>query len=361
MSERPAAPAGLSPEQVFLWDVVATPSVSTQEAQVARLFTERLRELGVDRAWIDEAGNARAEVGEPDAPLRLLFLGHQDTVPGVVPVRLEEGRLYGRGSVDAKGPAVAFACALVRCQEAIRAAGVRVGFVACVEEEVPSSRGAHHAKTGEAPEHCIIGEPSGAAAVTLGYKGRVLCSYRRRAPVAHGAAKEASALDHGFAFHRAIIERAADFAPEGYHALQVTVRSANSQTDGLHDDFEMVLDIRVPPAASARDLADWIGTIDDQAEVVCESLEEPFEGEKRSPLVRAFTSAIRSVHGHRATLKRKTGTADMNVVGPAWRCPILAYGPGDSSLDHTPTEHIELDEFDRGVAVNELVIKRLLG
>ena len=41
----------------------------------------------------------------------------------------------------------------------------------------------------------------------------------------------------------------------------------------------------------------------------------------------------------------------MNVVGPTWRCPIVAYGPGDSSLDHTPGEHVVLDEWRRGVAV----------
>jgi LysW-gamma-L-lysine carboxypeptidase len=37
----------------------------------------------------------------------------------------------------------------------------------------------------------------------------------------------------------------------------------------------------------------------------------------------------------------------MNIVGTAWGCPMVAYGPGDSSWDHTPKEHIELKEFRR--------------
>jgi LysW-gamma-L-lysine carboxypeptidase len=43
----------------------------------------------------------------------------------------------------------------------------------------------------------------------------------------------------------------------------------------------------------------------------------------------------------------------MNVVAPVWKCPIVAYGPGDSALDHTPNEHLELDEYWKAVNVLE--------
>ena len=41
----------------------------------------------------------------------------------------------------------------------------------------------------------------------------------------------------------------------------------------------------------------------------------------------------------------KLGTSDMTVVGPAWGCPIVTYGPGDASLDHTPEERIVLSRL----------------
>ena len=47
----------------------------------------------------------------------------------------------------------------------------------------------------------------------------------------------------------------------------------------------------------------------------------------------------------------------MNTVGPVWDCPIVAYGPGDSSLDHTPEEHIHVQEFYRAIEVMEEVIR----
>jgi LysW-gamma-L-lysine carboxypeptidase len=51
----------------------------------------------------------------------------------------------------------------------------------------------------------------------------------------------------------------------------------------------------------------------------------------------------------------------MNVVGPVWRCPILAYGPGDSRLDHTPDEHVALDEYWSAVLVLQQAMRSFAG
>ena len=52
----------------------------------------------------------------------------------------------------------------------------------------------------------------------------------------------------------------------------------------------------------------------------------------------------------------------MNVVAPGWPdTPIVAYGPGDSSLDHTPEEHLELADYFRAIAVLRTALGKLLG
>ena len=66
--------------------------------------------------------------------------------------------------------------------------------------------------------------------------------------------------------------------------------------------------------------------------------------------MRALLKAIRQAGGTPG-FKVKNGTSDMNVVGPVWNTPIVAYGPGDSALDHTPNEHIALSEYKRAIAV----------
>jgi LysW-gamma-L-lysine carboxypeptidase len=57
----------------------------------------------------------------------------------------------------------------------------------------------------------------------------------------------------------------------------------------------------------------------------------------------------------------KTGTSDMNVVAPAWPdTAVVAYGPGDSSLDHTPHEHLELVDLNKSIVVLQHVLTDLL-
>lgn len=86
--------------------------------------------------------------------------------------------------------------------------------------------------------------------------------------------------------------------------------------------------------------------------------EVPYRGPKDTPLTRAFRVAIREAGGT-PRLKLKTGTSDMNVVAPVWDVPMVAYGPGDSALDHTPDEHVELAELERAVGVLEGVLEHL--
>lgn len=44
-----------------------------------------------------------------------------------------------------------------------------------------------------------------------------------------------------------------------------------------------------------------------------------------------------------------------------WNYLILAHGPGDSSLDHTPDEPIEIPDLQRGITVLQAVLRALCG
>ena len=87
-------------------------SPTGQEGEAVAWLVEHMRSLGFGTAAADDAGNAVGTIG--DGPNQIVLLGHIDTVPGRIDVRVEQGILHGRGSVDAKGPLAAFVDAAAR-------------------------------------------------------------------------------------------------------------------------------------------------------------------------------------------------------------------------------------------------------
>ncbi len=88
--------------------LVSQYSPSGQERSAVEWLVRRMKSLGYDDAFIDEAGNAVGVMGK--GPKQVVLLGHIDTVPGEIKVEQDGISLYGRGSVDAKGPLACFGC-----------------------------------------------------------------------------------------------------------------------------------------------------------------------------------------------------------------------------------------------------------
>jgi [amino group carrier protein]-lysine/ornithine hydrolase len=304
------------------------------------------------RAHIDDAGNAYGERGAPDAPHTLVLLGHIDTVPGEIQVRVEDEKLYGRGSVDAKGALCTFADAAASVSIP---SSWRVIVVGAVEEETATSKGARFVRDQLNPDLCIIGEPSSAARITLGYKGRLLVDYTLSQPVAHTARPEPTVGALGSAFWEAILKwsEAQNTGVERYFdQIMPSLRSINTESDHFCDTLDMTIGFRLPSRFTPEQVFSTIsGFAPPGGELRPYSMEHAYQGDRNNALVRGLIAAIRA-QGGQPGFVLKTGTSDMNVVGTHWKCPIVAYGPGDSNLDHTPNEHLPLDEY--ATAVNTL-------
>jgi len=349
-----------SPECRLLREMVEIPSVTGNEAAVAAHIARRMGELGMD-AEVDPAGNAVGRISRPDAAghaVDIILLGHMDTVPGDIPVRIENGELHGRGSVDAKGALAAF---IVAASRAKIPEGVRLIVAGVTEEESVTSRGARHLLKCLSPAACIIGEPSHWNGVTLGYKGRLIAEYKRRRAMTHTASPSASAGDELCRWWERvrIASEAMRSSDRAFERVQATLRHVHSRSDGLYEEIEAVAGFRLPPGVLPEDIEEICRlSAPEDAELTFAGHEIAHTAERSNPVARALTSAIRSTGGTPHP-KMKTGTSDMNVVGPVWRCPIAAYGPGDSALDHTPEERLPLDEYARAIEVLTRAIETL--
>lgn len=352
----------------LLRGLIEVPSVSRFERPAVEWLRERAEALGLASAVDDTGSFTAATSGDPlrttPGVRDLVLLGHIDTVPGYIPVRVEGDLLFGRGSVDAKGPLAAFVASAAALKGALPE-GWRVVVVGAVEEEVATSKGARGAVQRYAPDACIIGEPSGWDAVTLGYKGRLLVRFDLARSVAHTAGPGAGVLDDLHAWWASILTRVADLNQSrqgAFGSVQATLRNVQSSSDGLHDRAEAVAGFRLPPGVAPNAVeALCRDALPADARLTPMGPEVAFVQDRHAPLVRAFTTALRAA-GAAPRLLTKTGTSDMNVVGPVWGargCPIVAYGAGDSALDHTPTEHLHLGEWLRSLGVLRGVLSAL--
>ena len=346
----------------FLRNLVAIKSHSGEESAAANFIANTMNEIGYDEAFVDEAGNSVGsricldEHGE--ITKHVVLLGHMDTVKGEIEVQIQDNCLYGRGSVDAKGPLATFVTAVAQAK---LQPGTKVTVIGAVEEESSTSRGARHAAQQYRPDLCIIGEPSGWDGITIGYKGIVQIAYVLEKPMGHASGLQSAVPEKAIQFWNRITEFCNDYnkgREKLFAQLIPAIRDFNFNCDGLYDRVRLHASIRLPPEFNIAEFEKRVEMFDEDAEIQTYGYEVAFRSDRRNDLARAFNVAIRK-HDGKPHFKVKTGTCDMNVVGPVWRCPIVAYGPGDSSLDHTPNEHIRLSEYHSAINILTEVVSKL--
>jgi LysW-gamma-L-lysine carboxypeptidase len=343
---------------VTLLGLVERYSPSGQEEAAVEWLVERMRALEFKRAFRDQAGNAVGIMG--DGPRQMVLLGHIDTVAGRIAVRVEDGILFGRGAVDAKGPLAGFV-------DAVAGIGAVPGWecvvIGAVGEEAESP-GARFVSTRYHPDLAVVGEPSGWDRITLGYKGSASAQIEVRWPMRHTASPEPSACELAIELWGEVQSRAREYSGGSrgvFEQLTPSLRGWASGGDGFSEWAQLRIGVRLPPGLSPDGWYALVAGACDRVGAEMQPLGEPvpaYRGQKNNALVRAFVSSIRQAEGEPGFLL-KSGTSDLNLVAPAWGCPAVAYGPGDSSLDHTPHEHISLVEYERAVSVLERLIRTL--
>lgn len=303
----------------------------------------------------DEIGNLIGRIGT--GRTKVLLLGHLDTVEGEIPVREKDGKLYGRGAVDAKSALATF---IEVGSEFEDSGGLEIRVVGVVEEET-SSKGAYEyldaTKPGYKPDYAVVGEPSGWEGITLGYRGSIRLNYSLNKPKAHHGKGAPLPAEEALTFFRKIKSNFNPDAPD-FHSTSVRLTDIRTESEPFQESVTMKLDIRTSPGFNKKDLDEFIKEHSHQASVDITGLIPPVRSSKKTRLVSAFIGGVREAGGT-PRFKFKTGTADMNILAKNWDSPVIAYGPGDSSLDHTPDEHIDLNELSRARRVLTGALKRL--
>lgn len=338
--------------------LVSQYSPSGQEHNAVEWLVARMKSLGYDDAFIDEGGNAVGVMG--NGSKQIVLLGHIDTVPGEIKVEQDNILLYGRGSVDAKGPLACFVDAVAKVDAKD---GWQFVVIGAVEEE-RDSEGARFVVDQYRPDFAIIGEPNQWDRLALGYKGSAWANLTVKHGQAHSASGEVTAAEAAVDAWMKIKAYTDSFNIDKqrvFDKLLLTLRGLESDSNDFEQWARLRVGVRLPIEVSPEEWYGKLGELAGDTEVERVGFAVPaWRCEKNTALVRAFLSGIRS-QGGEPRFVYKTGTADLNIIAPVWKCPAVVYGPGDSSLDHTPNEHITFQDYSKAVNVLCSVLNNLIG
>jgi acetylornithine deacetylase len=317
-------------------------SISGNEAAVGNYLYGELCRLGYQTRKMAVEGdrfNVYATSHEQPEPV-IVFSTHMDTVPPFIPSSEDAGRIYGRGSCDAKG----IIAAQVAASERLRKENIHVGLLFVVGEE-RDSLGAKVAND-HAPAGCkflINGEPT-ENHIALASKGTLRVEVTATGRMAHSAYPELgeSAIDKLIPALTRLRAMPLPSDPEiGPCTLNIGLieggRAPNVIPDYAHADLLFRL---VGPTKELREQI--LATAGDQVKITF-PLELPF-------------LRLRTVDGLPSMIA--AFTTDIPKF-TQWGEPLLI-GPGSIHVAHTDGEFIEKKQLADAIDLYCKIAKQLL-
>ena len=372
--------------------LVKAASPSGQETAVAGITREALDELGFD-VHVDELGNVIGCLDAGRGPCVLLD-SHMDTVGVTDPAawaydptgEVADGRLYGRGAMDMKGPLAASIHGLAAVRDQLSCG--RIVLCASVAEELV-----------EGPVTAVVAERINPDAVVIceATSGRISVGQRGRAEITievYGTPTHSSRPDLGVNAAEVMADivsglRSVDLPPphpglgkailvltdiisRPYPGLSVVPDRCTATYDRRTLPGETNADVLAPiQAVVGRVVADYPGA-QGKASVAVDAfktytgarIEAPnfapawWTGDE-APIVRAALAGLRG-----AGLPAETTTWDFctNGSGTAGELglPTLGFGPGHEELAHSVDEHIDLADLHAGARGYAAIVQALV-
>jgi acetylornithine deacetylase len=336
---------------------IAFPSLSHEEGEIASYVEALATEAGLNVRREDD--NVWFWIGEGEKTL--LLNSHLDVVPPseghpfnpFTPTE-HQGRLYGRGSVDAKASGAAMTATLLQ----LAADGfsptngrVVVALTAC-EETGGGYNGMEAIRSLLPPiDAALVGEPT-ELQPCVAQKGLLILKATANGKSAHAARKHLG--DNAIERAARDIGRVASIQFEredpflGSPTAVVTVIDGGTVHNVVPDSCSFTIDIRSTPAYSHGELVDLFReTLESDVHVHSERI-VPVKTDVNHPIVRA---CLRN---------REDAEPFGSPTASDWiflqDIPTVKIGPGDSRLSHTAQESIPVDEVGRAAKVYRDII-----
>ncbi|MEM4374266.1 MAG: M20/M25/M40 family metallo-hydrolase [Nitrososphaerota archaeon] len=313
-----------------------------EERRLERTWNRVCSGLGFEKVWRDEEGNYFASTG--NGMRRIFLVSHVDTVPGELRVKVSEGRVYGRGAVDAKSSVAAMLLAGNLMHGQLRNSTLTIAGL--VDEEGRGRGAKKLVESGLRADHIVIGEPTNLVGVATSYRGSISVRVRASAKGGHSSAPYIadSALDKLLEMWSLV---KSEFSGSRYEEITsaLTTIHAGDWVSRLPDTAEGTINIRFPTPYVSHGILEKVREYAVRCGCEVELLDttEPVSVSIMNPVVRALSRSMIRV-GLRPRMVKKTGTSDMNTLYSVTES-IAACGPGNSVLAHTDAEFVSVEDL----------------
>lgn len=344
----------------FIVKTISTYSPSGEENKLSSLISERLNRRGLN-SRIDAAGNAVCQIG--NGKNSILLCGHIDTVPGELPVREENGVIYGRGACDAKGPLLSLLFAFEDLE--VSSIDAKITFAAVTGEELMSVGLAELIKNNMRSDYAVFGEPGGVSRITVGYRGHVTIRIEVVTPEVHASAPKltTNSAELLFEIYNSIKKELGAVANDStdHVSASLTEISGGSVHNVIPGKVRATIDVRTPVGTTNSQAVEKINRVisayresNKVASITVRLTDatEPYKVRLDSPLVRSLSRSILR-RGSKPMMVTKSGTGDMNTYALNYGIDAITYGPGDAKLSHTSEEQVSFGEI---FACSEVIV-----
>ena len=322
---------------------------------------------------------ARYRTGAPN----VAFAGHTDVVPPGDPERwrfdpfsgaVAEGELWGRGACDMKGGLAAAVAAALRFITGNALSG-SISFLVTGDEEGPSINGTVKLldwalAKGERFDHCIVGEPTSAAAlgdtIKNGRRGSLtgrLTLHGRQGHVAypHVAKNPIRALAPVLTalLSPPLDAGDANFDPSNLEVVSFDV--GNAAANVIPGEARLVFNVRFNDLWTLESLSAEIARrIEAAAGAMRWTLAfDPTNAvaflTQRGAFTELVAAAVEDVTGRRPALSTSGGTSDARFIKTA--CPVIELGLINATI-HAVDERVALEDLEALTRIYERVLER---
>ncbi|MEM0383686.1 MAG: M20/M25/M40 family metallo-hydrolase [Candidatus Caldarchaeum sp.] len=327
-----------------------------EERRLERTWFRVCGDLGYAKVWRDEVGNYFAMVGEGEKTTMLV--GHVDTVPGELRVKVSGGRVYGRGAVDAKGPLSAMLLAGSMVSDKLK--NSRLVVAGLVDEEGMGAGAKKLVEEKIRADSIVVGEPTGTYGIAVSYRGSISVRVMASAKGGHASAPyiAESAIEKVLNLWRMVSQ---EFGGKRYEEVTsaLTMIHAGDWISRIPDTAEGSINIRFPHPYTSKEI---LAKLDEFAEssgcvIKIVDITEPVVASVNNKAARALQRSMLKL-SLKPRIVKKTGTSDMNTLVAVTE-DIAACGPGDSTLAHTDAESIDINDVLTAARIYSEFVKEM--